>query len=77
MKKGVCGGGGSHFLKCLGRKFLGEELKFWGFAWGGTDPGWHYDLALLEIFSLSILMHTFQIHSHCLYGVALQHSLKS
>ena len=29
------GGGGSHFLKCLGRKFFGEELNFFGFAWGG------------------------------------------
>ena len=38
MKKGVCGGG-SHFLKCLGRKFFGEELKIFGFAWGGTEPG--------------------------------------
>ena len=26
--------GGTHFLKCLGRKFFGEKLKILGFAWG-------------------------------------------
>ena len=27
--------GGTHFLKCLGRKFFGEKLEILGFAWGG------------------------------------------
>ena len=31
----LCGGGATHFSKCLGRKFFWEKLKILGFAWGG------------------------------------------